>query len=257
MIKRQSASRTRRYQSYLQIAAVSLSLFVSSVAHAESMDIDTLLDRLIESYGGEANLRKLDNQIQQWDVVALKDGRHGTDVRAIAAPDKLRVQLTYPDKKEIRIINGDASYAGYGGEPESAVGRPQSDAMRLQMMRLYSPLILREKRDGLSLEAEGENHVLTLFEHGVRVDYLVNSKVWRIEKVTGGLAINGQEFRFVTQYSDFAFQDGVLVHRKENKFAGSVNTAILQLRQIALGTKLSDGHFSPHGAGSTDAPQTL
>jgi hypothetical protein len=245
MIRKQSSSRRQR-QSSLQTVVASLLLCVSAVTYAESLDVDTLLDRLIETYGGEANLQKLNSQIQLWDVVALTSNRHGTDVRALDAPDKLRVQLTYPDKREVRIINGSASFASYGGEPEASVGRPQSDAMRLQLMRLYSPLVLKGKRQALSLEADGGNYVLTLFEHGVRVDYVVNSKTWRIEKVVGGLAINGQEFRFVTEYSDFAFRNGVLVHQRENKFAGATNTAILQLRQIAVGTKISDGHFSPN-----------
>jgi len=257
MTIRQHAIRARAYQRYLRIAAVSLSLFASFAAYAESIDIDTLLDRLIEAYGGEANLQKLSNQVQLWDFVALQSNRHGTDVRALEAPDKLRVQLIYPDRREVRIINGSASFAGFGGEPEAAVGRPQSDAMRLQLMRLYSPLVLRGKRDALSLEVEGGDYVLTLFEHGVRVDYRVNSKTWRIEKVVGGLAINGQELRFVTEYSDFAFRDGVLVHQKENKFAGATNTAILQLRQIMLGKKISDGHFSPNYTSSERDDQPL
>jgi hypothetical protein len=122
---------------------------------------------------------------------------------------------------------------------------------------MYSPLVLRDKRDALSIEVEDGNYVLTLFEHGVRADYLVNSKTWRIEKVTGGLAINGQEFRFVTEYSDFAFRDGVLVHQRENKFAGATNTAILQLRQIMLGKKISDGHFSPNYTSSEREDQPL
>ena len=257
MIRKQTSSRRCQRQRFLQTLVAGLLLCVTAVTHAELLDVDTLLERLIETYGGEANLQKLNSQIQLWDVVALTSNRHGTDVRALEAPDKLRVQLTYSDKREVRIINGGASFASYGGEPEAAVGRPQSDAMRLQLMRLYSPLVLRDKRDALSLEVEDGNYVLTLFEHGVRVDYLVNGKTWRIEKVVGGLAINGQEFRFVTEYSDFAFRDGVLVHQKENKFAGATNTAILQLRQIMLGKKISDGHFSPNYTSSEREDQPL
>lgn len=257
MIRKQSSSRGHQYYHYLQTLAASLLLCISAVTHAEMLDVDVLLDRLVETYGGEANLHKLSSQVQLWDIVALQSNRHGTDVRALEAPDRLRVQLIYPDKREVRIINGSASFASYGGEPEVAVGRPQSDAMRLQLMRLYSPLVLRGKRDALSLEAEDGNYVLTLFEHGVRADYLVNSKTWRIEKVTGGLAINGQEFRFVTEYSDFAFRDGVLVHQRENKFAGATNTAILKLRQIMVGKTISDGHFSPNYTSSEREDQPL
>ena len=63
----------------------------------------------------------------------------------------------------------------------------------------------------------------------------------------GSLPIKGSEMQFRTEYSDFAFHDGVLVHRRENKFAGSVNTAVLQLRQVSLDAGLGDIDFLPAG----------
>ena len=41
------------------------------------------------------------------------------------------------------------------------------------------------------------------------------------------------------------FVDGVLVHQKENKYAGGVNTAVLQLRQVELRADLPDETFIP------------
>ncbi len=57
--------------------------------------------------------------------------------------------------------------------------------------------------------------------------------------------MNGIEMQFRTEYSNFAFRDGVLVHLKENKFAGGVNTAVLQLRQITLDADLEEADFIP------------
>ena len=113
------------------------------------------------------------------------------------------------------------------------------------MMRLYSPLTLRDKIESLTLILEGRNCALSLTENGLRADYLVNMDTWRIEKVVGTLAVNGTEMRFRTEYSDFEFVDGALVHRKENKFAGGVNTAILQLHRITLDADLDTRRFLP------------
>ena len=55
----------------------------------------------------------------------------------------------------------------------------------------------------------------------------------------------GGEIQFLTEYSDFAVVEGVLVHHKENKFAGGVNTAMLQLRQITFDAQLDDSRFNP------------
>jgi len=230
-----------------RLALTILAFIVSSHVSAETPDLNAALNNLIESYGGENNLHKLDSHIQEWAVVALMGNRHGTDVRAIRAPQQLRVELRYPHKSETRIINGDASYAGYGDAPAQEAVHPQSDAMRLQLMRLYTPLVLRDKQDNLTLTINGEYCALTLSEYGLRVDYLVNMANWHIEKVIGTMSVNGTQMRFLTEYSDFRFRDGVLVHERENKYAGEVNTAVLQLDRIILDAELNDEYFQPDG----------
>jgi len=203
-------------------------------ANAQAPDKSAVLERLIASYGGAENLRKLDNVVQEWDMVALMSKRHGTDVRQIRIPGQLQVTLTYPQKVERRMLAGDDGRVSFnGGDPYPAT-EPQRDAMRLQLMRLYSPLVLRDKIDNVTLTMEGEYTALTLEEHGVRADYLVNVNDWRIEKVAGTLSMGGQPMRFLTEYSDFDFVDGVLVHRTENKYAGNVNTAVLSLKKITF-----------------------
>jgi len=230
-----------------QLALTVLAFIVSSHVSAETPDLNTALNEIIESYGGESNLHKLDSQIQEWAVVALMSNRHGTDVRAIRAPQQLRVELRYPHKSETRIVNGDTSYAGFGDAPVQEAAHPQSDAMRLQLMRLYTPLVLRDKQDDLTLTINGEYCALTLSEYGLRVDYLVNMANWRIEKVIGTMSVNGSQMRFLTEYSDFRFRDGVLVHERENKYAGEVNTAVLQLDRITLNAELNEEYFQPDG----------
>jgi hypothetical protein len=207
-------------------------LLLSPQLFAQTLDRDAVLDKLVEAYGGEQNLRRLENVVQEWDMVALMSKRHGTDVRHIGIPGQLQVVLTYPQKVERRMLSGDQGRVSFnGGQPYPAT-EPQRDAMRLQLMRLYSPLVLRDKADNVTLTVDGDYHALSLVEHGVRADYLVNTRDWRIEKVAGTLNMGGRAMRFLTEYSDFEFIDGVLVHRKENKFAGSVNTAMLSLKDI-------------------------
>lgn len=230
----------------LAIFSIVCLLFAGAASvKAEESRLDTLLDQLIEEYGGEVNLRKLDSHIQEWDVVALVRARHGTDTRRVRVPDQLKVEITYPDKQETRIVSGELGYFMHGNAPPRLATKPQKDAMRLQLMRHYSPLVLRGKLDSLSLDERDGYYVITLFEQGVRADYFVNGDSWRIEKVVGGLAINGTEMQFVTEYSDFAVHDGVLVHRRENKFAGGFNTAKLKLRSITLDAELGETDFIP------------
>ena len=224
-------------------------LIACAPAQAQTEDIGAVLDHVIEAYGGEDNLRKLDRMVQEWDFYAPMRQRHGSDIRRVQVPDQLKVELRYPDKTETRVLSGDRGYVRFDDGDPAIASDHQRDAMRLQLMRLYSPLLLRERIDSLQMASDGGYLALTLVEHGLRTDYLVNSRNWRIETVVGTLTIRGMEMQFRTEYSDFKFIDGVLIHRKENKFAGDVNTAKLRLRRVELGAEFNPYEFTPHERG--------
>jgi hypothetical protein len=221
-------------------------LALSNPASPETLDVDSVLERMIHAYGGEENLRKLNSMTQVWDFVALVRNQHGTDVRKIRMPAQLKVELTYPDKSETRILDGESSYVIFNEGPATVARLSQNDAMRLQLMRLYSPMVLHDMRESLTLALEDKFCALSLVENGLRVDYLVNMETWNIDKVVGTLSIQGSEMRFLTEYSNFRLHDGVLVHERENKYAGGVNTAVLQLRSVTLDAELNDDSFAPH-----------
>ena len=118
-------------------------------------DVRSVLDQLVQNYGGETNLRKMDSMVQEWDLTAMMGNRHGTDTRSIRAPGQLRVELVYPNKSETRVIDGDNAFVIFGGAAPEKVTGMQADAMRLQLMRLYSPLMLRDKIDLVSVVEQG------------------------------------------------------------------------------------------------------
>jgi hypothetical protein len=224
--------------------------------------LEEVLEQMIDAYGGEANVVKLDSMVQEWDFVALTGNKHGSDVRAVAMPDQLKVELTYPDKKETRVLNGKAGFVIYDNRPVAKAAEHQADAMRLQLMRLYSPLALQRRIENIHLSDKGDFIVLTLMENGLQADYLVNKTDWHIEKVLGTLHINGMRMNFLTEYADFREVDGVIMHHKENKFAGNVNTARLELRRVELAAEIDESTFAPgnsddEGSGeTTDAGAT-
>ena len=81
-------------------------LVFTSSGELRASDINTILDKIILTYGGEQNLLKLDNMVQEWDMVALIGNRQGSEVRSVRAPGQLRAHLSYPNKSETRILNG-------------------------------------------------------------------------------------------------------------------------------------------------------
>lgn len=230
---------------FFRLTVIALLLIIPHTICAKSLDKQAVLERVIDAYGGAKNLRKLDTVVQEWGLVALMGNRHGTDIRSIRIPGQLRVELRYPNKTETRILNGEQGHVIFDGREATQAAPQQRDAMQLQLMRLYSPLVLRDRSESVSLVIDGKFCALSLLEKGVRADYLVNQDSWRIEKVVGTLTVNSTEMQFLTEYSDFKFVDGVLVHQKENKFAGGMNTAKLQLRRVTFDVRLDDEIFMP------------
>jgi hypothetical protein len=114
--------------------------------------------------------------------------------------------------------------------------------MKLQMMRLYSPLTLKGK-SGISVTEGKGVKLITLKEGTLTSIYHVNSITFRIEKVVGRFDMGGRQMEFQTEYSDFKKVDGVLIHHRENKFAAGMNTAELFLKDIKLSVTHDENVF--------------
>ena len=227
----------------LVLIILCVTAWTPSGARADALE--DVLDRMIATYGGEQNLQKLDSMVQEWELLALMRNQQGTDKRSIRLAGQLKVELVYPNKLETRVLDGDSAYAVFGDRDPAPASEMQRGAMRLQLMRFYSPLKLRERMDGLSL-SEGDGHVtLTLEEGDLRTDYVVSTDTWHIVKTVGQLAMGGAAMQFITEYSEFSKVDGVLVHHRENKFVGSMNTAVLRLRRIEVDAEIDDDEFAP------------
>ncbi len=228
-----------------RLTAIVLALVAAVPASSQPDAMSEVLEQLIASYGGEENLQKLDSMVQEWELLALTRNQQGSDKRSVRLPEQLKVELTYPNKQETRVLNGDAGYAIFDDRAPAAASAMQTSAMRLQLMRLYSPLTLRDKRDALELSPGDGYLTLTLREHGLQADYVVSTDTWHIVKVVGQLSVNGAAMQFVTEYSEFSMVDGVLVHHRENKYVGGMNTAVLRLQRITLDAEFDDDEFEP------------
>jgi hypothetical protein len=229
----------------IRLNLVVLGIVVLAPVGACAEPIADVLEQMIEAYGGEENVRKLDSVVQEWDLLALTRNQQGTDRRSIHLPGQLKVELTYPDKQETRVLDGDAGYAIFDDREPTAASDMQRSAMQLQLMRFYSPLTLRERSESLSL-SKGDGYVaLTLPEDGLKAEYFIDTETWHIVKVVGTLAVNGAMMQFVTEYSEFAKVDGALIHHRENKFVGGMNTAVLRLKNIEVDAEFDGDEFEP------------
>jgi hypothetical protein len=229
----------------IRLNLVVLGFLVSAPVGLRAEPLADVLESMITAYGGEENVRKLDHMIQEWDLLALMRNKQGTDKRSIQLPRQLKVELTYPDKQETRVLDGDAGYAVFDDREPAVASNMQRSAMQLQLMRFYSPLTLQERIDSLELSRSDGYLTLTLRESGLQADYVVDTETLYIVKVVGTLAFNGTRMQFTTEYAEFAKVDGVVIHHRENKFVGATNTAVLRLRNVELGVDFGDDEFLP------------
>ncbi len=211
---------------YISLMTLLLSLNLS----ANTLSADKILEQMVSNYGGAEALKKLNNPYQQiWHLNAVARKTQGNDLRNIALPEKLQVKLTYPDSSETRILFGNQGLKIYNDTKQVKAEGPMLDAMRLQRMRLYNPLMLQERAANITLSEKNGRYCLRLNEYGLVTDYHVNKETHLIETVVGTLKMGGMTMQFRTKYNDYRMEEGVMLAHQEIKYAGNVNTAVLTL----------------------------
>jgi len=215
-----------------QIITIFLTMLVLiSPAFAQESDIDAVINKMLTASGGEEKLLQLNNYKQTWNVEFMNSDKSGYDKRTIILPEYLKTEIIYPDKREVRIVDKETGTKIFGNKTLQAKG-PMLDAMRLQLMRLYHPLELKNRAKNLTMTQNNKQYILALKNGAIAVEYIVSKKTYLIEKVIGRLQMGPQQMEFLTRYEDYKSKNGVLIPHKEVKFVGSMNTAIMTLKKI-------------------------
>ena len=207
--------------------------------------LDALVARVTKAYGGAAALARV-HAVRETGTLESPRGVAQT-VRIFAPPDRLRVDIRYPDGSgEQRVLSGPDAWRN--GEP---VQGPPRDAMILQAARLDLPFLLIRRRDRLvdlgPLHRDGK----TLRGIGVPLSPTLQLAVG-VDEVSGlvvhsegQLPSPGGPVRFATRYSDFRAVHGVLFAFGESNFASGQHTGETRLANIELLDALPDGALAP------------
>ena len=206
------------------------SIFINSLF---AQNIDSIINSIIKTYGGSQNLQKALKYKQEWSVLALSTNTYGIDKREVFLPIELKTQLIYPKKSETRVISIKENYRVFNGVKEEVSGIKEQ-AMKLQLKRLYSPLILKQIQKDLILEDYPNHHALVYNTSSDKTIYFVNKKNFLIEQVTGIISIEKQDIIFNTSYTIFKKFQGVLFAHKEYKSTNQIRTAVLELKKISF-----------------------
>ncbi|MEA2239767.1 MAG: hypothetical protein QOC81_4491 [Thermoanaerobaculia bacterium] len=208
----------------LQIAAI-LSFLVIPVAFAQSLD--DVAGNVLKEYGGAAAWQKVTTIRQTGTVVPAMGKGDGAATRFWQKPDKLRVEIVYPTRTELRVVDGD-----HGTNNGKEVSGPGLDAMKLQAARLALPLLLAEKRASLHDIGmrSGFRAIEIPLSATLTVTIDIDPKSWRIVRSTG--KTSGMDF--VVDYGDFRRVDGLLFPFSESGMAQGTPTAKTTLNAIVI-----------------------
>ncbi len=208
-----------------------ITALLTSSSYAKELNKLEVIDEMIKTYGGEKNLLQLDSYEQVWNVEFMNSEKSGFDKRTVKMPHNLRIEIIYPERKEVRILTKQKAKKIFGDKTEDVKG-PLADAMRLQLLRLYHPLELKRRVDDLNITQNQKQHILTLKNGLISIEFIIRKKDFLIEKVIGRLKMGPQQMEFLTKYEEYKLVNGVMVAHKEIKYVGSMNTAIMELKEI-------------------------
>lgn len=213
-------------------------------------EIESVVSAVLAAYGGEANIRRVRAYRASGTITAIQDQTVGTTVRCYQRPDRLRVELRYPERGQVRVTRGDQGWAGRDDTQLTPAGSPFVESMRLQAAGLDIPLRLFEERAALvqrSDDAEGRRVLRSLLDRGLVLDYHIHPDTYRVEEVT--LWMNGEASSLAVRVamSEFRWVDGVLFPFKETVEANDQAAAEVRLREVELNPHLPDALF--HSAG--------
>ncbi len=202
------------------------------VSYASELNLDKVLDNVIKSYGGEKPLKQLNKYAQVWKIKTSM-GSVGQEERKVIIPDALSIELTYPSRHEIRLLNKDYGTKETQGVTKAAKGA-LLDAMKLQLMRIYSPLVLKNHKSDLALIDTKEYYKIEFIKGSITSYYFVNKKTFMIDKVIGELSQGENKMSFRTLYSNYQDVNGVMIAHNEEKFAAQTPTAKLSLKKVTF-----------------------
>jgi hypothetical protein len=238
-------------------ALVSLALFTLLVvpSNAPAQDAAELSALCVEAYGGEEAIAAASAFVQTGEIVSTgRSPEPGRILRAFHRPDKLRVQIQYPDRDvELRVLVGSKGWRG--GRP---VGGPMHYSMVLQAIRLDYPAFLLAAPEQVSeaepVERDGQAFRVLVMDvgAGLTLSAEVDPQTGRIHRTIAHIPFDRlpEGLEFINEYSDFREVNGVLFAFKEVTYAQGQHTSDITLEEVKTYDVLPTEHFDPDPSNS-------
>jgi hypothetical protein len=202
-------------------------------AAAQTPDPTDVVDQVIAAYGGRDALERIEAVRLEGTIVTHPGEAHGSFIRIGQGRDTLKVLLHYPNRVEIRIVDGEEGYNGSTPGSLTPAGGPMLAAMQLQAARSWVPWVLDELRDRLEME-RGSPDLMVLagdLKPGLRLRFFVEGASHHVLRTESVMSMASMSMVFATDYGDFREVEGILVPFREESFASGTHTASLVVNE--------------------------
>jgi hypothetical protein len=230
--------------------AFTVSLCADEVAAQKPVQNEKLhnvITAVVDAYGGEEALRSIRGYRVKGEQFAVQSHVTIHVERWFGRPNRLRLELAYPDHHETRFTDGVQGWAGSSVNSLRPANPIKLQAMRLQTARLDSPLRLLEREDEVELrDADGEGRIVVRLplDSGLFVDYHIEKRSHHISRITMWMS-GPPGMQFAADYDQFHEIDGVLTAFREITFAGSTVTSRFQVTDFEWNPKDLDSTLRP------------
>jgi len=214
----------------------------------ERGEITSLVKEVLAAYGGEKRLAGVRSYRVEGVISAATDRSVGETVRYFQRPDRLRIELRYPDRGEIQVARGPRSWVGEDDRSFAESPEPLRGILRLQAARLDLPLRLREEEEALVLmppDEAGRQVLRSLLDLGLILDYHIEPENHRIEHMTLQVSDSAGPITLEVDLSEFRWVDGILYPFKEVAFTNGKRTAEIRIRRVELNPEFAPELFGP------------
>jgi hypothetical protein len=226
--------------------------FMTSGGGAGAADLADLLNTITAAYGGSDAVSRLESYRAEGSVHRAA-GSSGVFIRDYRAPDRMKVEIGYPDRSELRVVIGNRAWRGSRSGIEPVEG-PMRTAMWYQLLRSELPGVLMRNHDRLEdrgiVEHEGGSHRLLVlrWSEGIEMRYWVEDGSNRVTHVESTLSVGPGQAVFATAFADFREIDGVLFPFTEKNYASGRHVAETRIERLIL---------DPEGLPPIDPPEDV
>jgi hypothetical protein len=244
----QENSIMRRFAGTHAVLQLLLMLLLSSCAHRALTPEQTLVEKIIDAYGGKVALAGVQTLSAEGTITRFMSKDEGTYTRFMRRDGNLLVSIAYSNSLEVRLLNGPKGYRGAPGQLKEVSGDLYR-AMVYQYNQLDLPFGFLDNAlkitAVLTSNRPGEEDTIRCKDRaGNALEVTLRRSDYRIVKTTGYFQVNAAMTSLSAEFGDFRMVDGVVLPFTIVNYAGGTKISVTKITSYRINPFISGLTFS-------------